>query len=113
MALPKKKRGFRKIIIDDKAFNWRFNSLLEVCPATCKDNKVIVDFGWFDSWLYVNDQSSIPPEYDPKVVTPSFVRKVIEFALRHNRDVTAHTGVIKVIYRDNQFNFDFPLLVWF
>jgi hypothetical protein len=45
MALPQKKRGFRKIIIDDKVFNWRFNSQIEVYPATCKDNKVIVDFG--------------------------------------------------------------------
>jgi hypothetical protein len=108
MALPQKKRGFRKIIIDDKAFNWRFNSQLEVCPATCKGNKVIVDFGWFDSWLYVNDQSNIPPEYDPKVVTPSFVRKVIEFALRHNWDITENAGVTKLTYRDKQLNIVLP-----
>ena len=104
MSLPQKKRGFRKIVIDEKVFNWRFNTLLEVCPATCKDNKVIVDFGWFDPWLYVNDQSGIPPEYDPKVVTPSFVRKVVEFALIQNWDITARAGVTKVIYRDNKFN---------
>jgi hypothetical protein len=104
MALPQKKRGFRKIVIDDKAFNWRFNSQLEVCPAACKDNKVIVDFGWFDSWLYVNDKSGIPPKYDPKIVTPSFVRKAIEFALVHDWDITASIGVTKVIYRDTQFS---------
>jgi hypothetical protein len=108
MALPQKKRGFRKIIIDDKVFNWRFNSQIEVCPAICKDNKVIVDFGWFDSWLYINDKSGFPPEYDPKIVTPSFVRKAIEFALVHNWDITAHTGVTKIIYRDNQFNLVLP-----
>jgi hypothetical protein len=108
MSLPQKKRGFRKIIIDDNVFNWRFNSQIEVCPATFKDNKLIVDFGWFDSWLYINDKLSIPPEYDPKVVTPSFVRKVVEFALIHNWDITAQTGVTKVIYRDNQFNIVLP-----
>lgn len=90
MALPQKKRGFRKIVIDEKVFNWRFNSQLEICPAAYKDNKVIVDFGWFDSWLYVNDKSGIPSKYDPKIVTPSFVRKAIEFALVHDWDITVY-----------------------
>ena len=108
MALPKKKRGFRKIIIDDKIFTWRFNSQLEICPATHKDNRLIVEFGWFDLWLYLNDKLNIPPEFDPKVVTPSFVREVIEFALSHDWDITARTRVTKIIYRDNQFNITLP-----
>jgi hypothetical protein len=108
MSVPKKKRGFRKIVIDNNVFNWRFNSQIEVCPATCKDNKVIVDFGWFDSFLYLNDKSATPPEYAPKIVTPSFIRKVVEFALIHNWDITASTGVTKVIYRDNQFSIVLP-----
>jgi hypothetical protein len=108
MSLPKKKRGFRKIVIDDKDFNWRFNSQIEVCPTSRKDNKLIVDFGWFDSFLYLNDKLAIPPEYEPQIVTPSFIRKVVEFALIHNWDITANTGVTKVIYRDNQLNIVLP-----
>jgi hypothetical protein len=42
--------------------------------------------------------------YDPRIVTPSFVRKAIEFALRHNWDIAANTGITTVAYRDNQFN---------
>jgi hypothetical protein len=108
VSLPKKKRGFRKIVIDGNLFNWRFNFQIEVCPVTCKDNRLIVDFGWYDSWLYLNDKLSIPPEYDPKVVTPSFVRKAVEFALVHKWDITANTGVTKVIYKDNHFNIVLP-----
>ena len=108
MSLPQKKRGFRKIVIDGKEFNWRFISQIEVCPASYKANKLIVDFGWFDSLLYMNDKLTSPPDYDPKIVTPSFIRKAIEFALRHNWDITGKTGVTKVIYRDNQFNIVLP-----
>jgi hypothetical protein len=108
MSIPKRKRGFRKIVLDNNVFNWRFNSQIEVCPANRKDNRIIVDFGWFNSFLYLNDKSAIPPNHDPKVVTPSFVRKVIEFALIHNWDITARSGVTKVTYRDNQFNIILP-----
>jgi len=104
MSLPQKKRGFRKIVIDGKEFSWRFNSQIEVCPASSKANKLLVDFGWFDSLLYTNDKLASPPDYDPQIVTPSFVRKVIEFALSHNWDIAANTGITKVEYRDNQFN---------
>lgn len=104
MSLPQKKRGFRKIVINGNEFGWRFNTQLEVCPASCKGNKLWVDFGWFDPFLYMNDKSGTPPDYDPQVVTPSFVRKVIEFALSHNWDIMAKTGITKVMYRDNQLN---------
>jgi hypothetical protein len=32
-----------------------------------------------------------------KIVTPSFVRKAIEFAIVHDWDITASLGVTKVI----------------
>jgi hypothetical protein len=108
VSLPKKKKGFRKIVIEDKIFNWRFNSQVEVCLSSCKDNRLIVDFGWFDSLLYLNDKLAIPPEYDPQIVTPSFIRKVIEFALMHNWDLTRNSGVTKVLYKDNQFSIVLP-----
>jgi len=104
MSIPQKQRGFRKIVVDGKAFSWRLNARIEVCPASCKGNKLVVDFGWFDPFLYMNDKSAAPPDYDPRIVTPSFVRKAIEFALSHNWDIAAKTGITKVSYRDNQFN---------
>jgi hypothetical protein len=104
MSLPQKKRGFRKIVVDGKEFNWRFKSQIEVCPATYKSNKLLVDFGWFDSWLYLNVKHNAPPDYDPEVVTPAFIRKVIAFALAHKWGTEEKTGITKVRYRDGQFD---------
>ena len=103
MSLPQKKRGFRKIAIDGRQFNWRFNSQIEICPVSSKDNKLVVDFGWFDAWLFVNDESSRPPDYNPKIVTPAFAREAIEFGLSQHWDVEQKVGVTEIIYRDNQF----------
>lgn len=104
MALPQKKRGFRKIIINGETFNWRLDSQIEICPASFKDNKLFVDFGWFDPWLSINDKSNIQGRQKLSIITPGFIRKVIEFSLLHNWDITRKTGITKVQYRDNQFN---------
>lgn len=103
MAVPQKKRGFRKLVIANQTFNWRFNSLAEVCPAACNDNKLMVDIGWLDPWLYRNDPSTVPINNDPKIVTPFFVRQAIDFALSQHWDITAKTGLTKIVYRDSQF----------
>lgn len=106
MSLPQKKRGFRKIVIDGKEFNWRSNALIEVCPVSSKANKLIVDIGWVDPFLHMNEKSASPLDNDPRIVSPSFIRKAIEFALIHNWDITEKTRLTKVIYRDNQFNIE-------
>lgn len=102
-----RKRGFRKIVVDGKEFSWRFNSQLEICPASNKANKLLVDFGWFDPFLYLNDKIATPSDYDPRIVTPAFVRKVIEFALSHNWDKEGKIEVTKIRYRNNQFDVEF------
>ena len=46
---------------------------------------LIVDFGWYDVWLYVNDKlENRPPDFEPHSVTPQFVRECIIFALQNN-----------------------------
>ena len=102
MSLPQKKRGFRKIIVDGKEFSWRFNSHIEVSPASCQANKLWIDFSWSSPFLYMNDHV-VPQDSDPKIVTPSFIGRAIEFALQHDWDVMRKTGIIKIKYRDNQF----------
>ncbi len=108
MSLPQKKRGFRKIVIDGKEFNWRFNALIEVCPASNKANKLIVDIGWVDPFLHMNEKLTSTLDYDPGIISPAFIRKAIEFALIHNWDITEKTRLTKVIYRDNQFDIVLP-----
>lgn len=100
MSLPQKKRGFRKIVVDGREFSWRFKRKIQICPASNKDNKLVVDFGWYDGWLYLNDRANTPPDYEPKVVTPEFVRKAIEFALAQGWDVEAKPGITNLIYWD-------------
>jgi hypothetical protein len=102
MSLPTNKRGFRKIVIDDKEFNWRFKSMIEVRPAFCEDNELFIDFEWFNHWLYVNGTEK-PADYDPEVVTPTFVREAIEFALKHHWNIEKKTGGINLLYRDKRF----------
>lgn len=42
---------------------------------------MIVDFGWYDVLLFVNDIDNCPPDFEPKFVTPNLVSKSISFAL--------------------------------
>jgi len=87
MSLPQKKRGFRKIVIDGKSLVGGLILRSKCVPLPLRLINYWLIFGWFDSLLYTNDKLASPPDYDPQIVTPSFVRKVIEFALSHNWDI--------------------------
>lgn len=81
MARPQKKRGFRPITIDEQHYCWRLNSLsglIEINAANCYRQRLEVNFGWYDEWLYFADERK-PPDFEPRVVTPRFVEKAIRF----------------------------------
>ena len=82
MAKPKKKQGFRKIVVMEITFNWKFSRGIDVRPDLNKNNQLFIDYGWYDEWLYVNGKENKPPDYEPQIVTPNFVRKSIEFAIK-------------------------------
>ena len=46
-----------------------------------KNSLLIVDFGWYDVWVYSNDRENRPPDFEPKSVTPKFVSESIIYAL--------------------------------
>ena len=108
MSRPQKKRGFRIIVVNGKEFNWRMNyagSLVEVRPVLNKDNKLSIDFGWFDVWLHISEDKSIwPPGYEPQIITPAFIKKAVEFALSCNWDIEGKPGIIKLQYKNNKFS---------
>jgi len=54
MAISKK--GFRKIIVDERLFYWKFNKKIFVISNKIRNSLLIIDFGWYDVWLYVNDK---------------------------------------------------------
>jgi hypothetical protein len=104
MGQPEKKRGFRKITIDGRTFKWRFDSLIDIRPAANKENKLKVDFGWFDEFLYISDRENRPPDFEPKIVTPEFVKQAIKFALNNDWHIEPKTGMFELSYRDGRFN---------
>jgi hypothetical protein len=103
MALPNNKRGFRKIIVDSQPFSWRFSSgLIDIRPASYKGNKLLVDFGWWDPFAYFG-ADTVPPPFEPKVVTPVFVKQAIEFGIASGLDNNSKTGIFNVKYSNKQF----------
>lgn len=79
MAISKK--GLRKIIVDNQEFYWKFNEKVFVFSEEAKNRLLIVDFGWYDVWLYLNNQGDRPPDFAPKNVTPKFISESITYAL--------------------------------
>ncbi len=79
MAISKK--GLRSISVNEQEFYWKFNEKIIVSSSAFKNSLLIIDFGWYDEWLYVNDKENKPPDFEPKSVTPHFVSESISFAL--------------------------------
>ncbi|SIT30099.1 hypothetical protein SAMN05421788_109127 [Filimonas lacunae] len=104
MALPKKLRGFRKVMVEGKCFYWRFASVIDIRPAMQKQNRLSVDFGWYDTWLYINDDPAHrPPPFVPLVVSPGVVKQAILFALSNRWNTDKKNGLIQLTYKNQQF----------
>ena len=102
MSLPTKKRGFRTIKVDDELYNWRFAGVVDIRFGDNPKQSVLkVDFGWYDIWLFVNDEKR-PPDFEPKAVTSKFVEQAIRFALK-NGWRREQISVAKIFYRDRTF----------
>ena len=97
MAIAKK--GFRKIAVEGREFYWRFSKQIFVIPKGFENSLLIVDFGWFDSWLYVNDKKNRPADFEPKIVTPHFVRESITYALNQGWS----DGKMEVEFRSGEY----------
>ena len=74
-------KGLRAIIVSKQEFYWKFNGKIFIYSNLIKNMSLIVDFGWYDNLLFVNDIENRPPDFNPKVATPKFVGESIAFAL--------------------------------
>lgn len=101
--LPKKKKGFRKILIENQTYNWRFIGVIQIRPEQNNSNKIEIDFGYYDTWLYVNDKENTPEDFEPKIVTPTFVKKSIENAIKLGWDIKDKNKTTKLKYRNEIF----------
>ena len=68
-----------------------------------KNNKLFIDYGWYDDWLYVNDIENKPPDYEPQIVTPKFVGKSIEYALKNGWNFKNKTGLLEIEYKNKVY----------
>jgi len=103
MAKPNKKRGFRAITINDKLFNWCFQGIIDVRPDNQKNNQLLIDFGYYDVWDYVNDLENRPPPFEPNIVTPKFVSQSIEKALKLGWAPELKTGRTILEYKNKKY----------
>lgn len=105
MASPTKKRGFRTIKVDDECYNWSFVGIVDIrFSDSPKQSALRVDFGWYDIWLYGNDEKR-PPDFEPKIVTPNFVEQAIRFAVKNGWNRKRST-VTQIFYRSRAFTME-------
>lgn len=103
MSNPKKKRGFRTISVNENIYFWKFNGVIDVRPKGKKGNQLIIDFGYYDEFLYINDLENKPPPFEPKVVTPKFISQSIEMAIQIGWNPELEKGNTRIEYRDKKY----------
>nr|WP_294939413.1 hypothetical protein [uncultured Flavobacterium sp.] len=101
--IPKKKSGFRKIEIDGVAYHWRFSEIIQIRPLENPYNNLEVAFGYFDPWLYSNDKENTPADFEPKIITPGFIKSAIQNAIQLGWDNNVQRGNLKLNYANGTF----------
>lgn len=97
MAISKK--GFRSLHIEGKTYYWKFNEKVFVNAKAFDNSLLIIDFGWYDIWLFGNDQENRPPDFEPQTATPAFVAQSILFAIKNGWK----EGKLALKFRHNQY----------
>lgn len=96
MTLPKKKKGFRSLTVNEQIFNWRVKAFVDIRSGIFPETKICLDLEWtpVEEGYYKNKL----------VITPKLVREAILFALENNWDPAVKTDrVFSMRYEKNQF----------
>ena len=104
--ISKKKKGFRKITIENEIYNWNFTNIIDIRPNENQSNKLEIDFGWFDEWIYKNDKIDKPEDYSPKIITPNFIKKSILNAIKLNWNTKEKNTLLKLKCKNGIFEID-------
>ena len=67
--------------------------MIKIKPEQNNSNNLEIDFGYFDTWLYVNDNLNAPDDFEPKTVTPAFIKYSIENAIKLGWDIKTITNI--------------------
>lgn len=115
---PRRPRGFRRIVVRDVSFSWRFrpgphdSTLVVVGPGASGCRLVVTLHGWKDPWLSLSGfqivdgvmQLYSSARNQPAVVAPAFVRAAIEHALDQGWDHAARVPDFALDSHDGVFS---------
>ncbi len=119
MSRPKKKRGFRLIILGNQRFRWRFeagynSSLLKISADEGHGQPLIVTLpNWRDPWLNLNGfdlsangiQLYTSAQNTPYAITSKFVHMAILFALSEGWQPTKiASSPMRLLYQHEKFS---------
>lgn len=86
MTRPNTPKGYRKLVVREQSFRWRFfplakdSELVVLGDPRPPARLVVVLLGWSDPWLSFGDVG--PPEpVGPALIGPAFARSAVEWAL--------------------------------
>ena len=104
MTLQKKKKGFRKIIVDGVVYNWKGPNIDIRLVSKPHGQALCIDYGYWCIWDYIHLKSEDhPPDFEPKTLTPKFVAESIKFGRQNGWDPENKFGKFKVYYQDQEF----------
>lgn len=98
MTLPKKKRGFRSIVVNGETFNWNVDEYIDIRSGMFPETKLHVKAEEIHSWLKLEQNL---------IITPKLVSEAIQFALQHGWDPNTKTNtVFQIQYLQSSFYYD-------
>lgn len=119
MSRPKRKRGFRHIIVGNQRFRWKFeagynSSLLKISADEVHGQPLIVTLhNWCDPWLNLNGFDLVSngirlhtsAQNAPAAITSKFVHQAILFALSEGWQPTKISpSPMRLLYQDKKFS---------
>jgi hypothetical protein len=111
MSLPKKKRGFRRIVVNSIDYDWRFANWLsrpcfvDIRMASKPHSKLLIDIDFDDPWLRNRENLFYHRLYPcSSPITPGFVADAIKASLNIGWQPNNTYNEFFVKYQGNQFS---------
>lgn len=111
MSLPKKKRGFRRIVVNSTDYDWRFANWLnkpffvDIRMTSKPRSKLLIDIDCDDQWLQ-NRENVVYHRIHPcsSPITPGFVANAIKESLNIGWQPNNTYNEFFVKYQGGQFS---------
>ena len=114
MTIPKKRRGFRRIVVDLINYDWRFDNCnwsneptyyIDIRLTIEPRSKLLIDIDWEDPWLKNIDNTPyhhLHPCSSP--ITPKFVENAIKASTKLGWQPTKNHDEFFVKYQGGEFS---------